>query len=167
MKPLTIPQPYKATGTAGYSVEDWIEKTPVQQAQAHLQVMRDVAQQWAGVHWRESMGVPATVPADAQTLLNLCDQALQAIDQENDTALLLAMQATAQAAELNRWVAIDKALKLHRSAFSQKSNAGKAAGEIRFAEHHDDIVRLWRELEKAGTPKHGRAKIIKDRLRNL
>lgn len=164
MKPLTIPQPYKATGTAGYTVEDWIEKTPLEQAQAHLRVMRDVAKKWAGVHWRESMGVPATVPADAQTLLKLCDQALQAIEDGHGAALLLAMQATAQAAELNRWAAIDEALKPHRSAFSKNSKGGKEGGKSRFAEHHIDIINAWKKHEMIKTPERERIGKIMRRL---
>jgi len=165
MKPLTIPQPYKATGTAGHSVDEWIEKTPLQQAQAHLHIMRNVAKQWAGVHWRKSMGVPATVPADAQTLLKLCDEALQAIEKERESALLLAMQATAQAAELNRWVAIDKALEFHRSAFSKRSSGGKASAERRFAERHNDVIKAWNEHEKIKTPARDRIGIITKKLR--
>ena len=84
---------------------------------------------WAGVHWRESMGFPATVPADAQTLLKLCEQALSAIQNGDEGAMLLAMKATAQASELNRWPAIDKALTLQRSASALRSKGGKATAK--------------------------------------
>jgi len=91
--------------------------------------MQETAMKWAGVHWRESMGFPATVPADAQTLLKLCEQALSAIQNGDEGAMLLAMKATAQASELNRWPAIDKALTLQRSASALRSKGGKATAE--------------------------------------
>jgi hypothetical protein len=131
VKSLMIKQPYKATGTAGHTIEEWIEMSPLQQAQAHLIVMQDTARKWAGVQWRESMGVPATVPADAQTLLRLCDAALTAIKNGDQSATLFAMRAAAQAAELNRWAAIDKALALHKNAHTPRSSGGKATAERR------------------------------------
>lgn len=150
MKPLTIQQPYKATGTAGHSVEEWLAMTPIQQAEAHIHVMRDTARKWAGVQWRESMGVPATVPADAQTLLRLCDAALQAIQDSDPAAMLLAMKATAQAAELNRWPAIDKALTLQRSANTLRSSGGKATAKKRqndAQKEYEKIVRRYLALQ--------------------
>ena len=70
MRPLTIQQPYKVNGTAGLPLEEWLELTPLQQAVAHLEAMKATAQKWAGVKWRESLGVPATVIARANELLH-------------------------------------------------------------------------------------------------
>lgn len=150
MKPMTINQPYKPTGTAGHTIEDWLEMTPLQQAEAHLIVMQKTAQKWAWVQWRESLGVPVTVPADAQTLLELCDNALEAIRDGDESAILLAMQATAQAAELNRWTAIDKALSLQQKASKPRSTGGKTTAAQRKEEalaRREKVARAYLELE--------------------
>jgi hypothetical protein len=165
VKPITINQPYKANGTAGRPVEEWIDMTPIQQAAAHLNVMRDTALKWTGVQWRESMGVPATVPADAQTLLRLCDQALAAIENDDSDAVLLAMKAAAQATELNRWAAIDKALTLQRKVNAPRSSGGKATAEQRKKQSEsrcEEIATLWFKLQDKA--EHERAGIIAQRL---
>lgn len=131
MKALTIPQPYKATGTAGHAIEDWLEMTPTEQAEAHINAMRNTALQWSSVQWRESMGVPATVPADAQTLLRLCDEAIKAIRHGDEGAMLCAMKATAHAAELNRWCAINSALVQQQKSNVPRSSGGKATATAR------------------------------------
>ena len=165
MKPLKINQPCQPTGTAGHPIEAWIEMTPLQQAQAHLVSMQATARKWAGVQWRESMGVPATVPADAQTLLRLCEQALRAIEAGDQSATLLAMKATAQAAELNRWTAIDKALTLRRTANAPRSSGGKATAaqkKERAQSTLEKIAAMWLALE--GKDESGRAGVIAKRL---
>lgn len=165
MKPVTITQPYKATGTAGHPIEEWLDMTPLQQTAAHLEQMRTTAQKWSGVHWRESMGVPATVPADAQTLLRLAESALDAIRSGDDKAMLLAMKATAQAAELNRWCAIDTAVQMQAKTTRTTSKGGKAAGEIKKAEMQQriaDAVRMWHNMPD--TPPRNRASIIARRM---
>lgn len=165
MKPLTIKQPYNPTGTAGLPIEEWIEMTPLQQAQAHLTLMQATARKWAGVQWRESMGVPATVVGDAQTLLKLCDEALNAIRDGDQSAMLFAMNATAQAAELNRWVAIDKALELSNAATAPRSSGGGATAGRRQKEAHnrcEEIAAMYLEMESKD--KRDRASLIAERL---
>jgi hypothetical protein len=165
VKPLTIPQPYKATGTAGHPIEEWLEMTPLQQAEAHINTMRDTARKWAGIQWRESMGVPATVPADAQTLLTLCDAALKAIRDGDESAMLYAIKATAQAAELNRWSAIDKALALQRNANAPRSSGGKATATLRKIEAQtrcEEVASMYLALQSKA--ERDRTGVIAQRL---
>lgn len=164
MKPITIPQPYKAGGSV--DVEQWAEMSPIQRAEALLLDMREFALRWANVQWRPAMGVPATVVADSQTLLARCNEALAAIRNEDASAILLAMQASTQAAELNRWAAIGAALELNKSLVKPKADGGRAAAARRKAEAAAQIAKaadLWANTY-ATRPERERAALIAARM---
>ncbi|WOJ95796.1 hypothetical protein R0137_11135 [Congregibacter brevis] len=164
MKPMTIRQPYQPKGTAGHTVEEWITMSSEDKAKARVVEMRQTAERWAWIHWRESMGVPATVVADAQSLLAACDRALQALQENSADAIIECMDATAIAAELNRWTAIQAAL-----TEKKKGNAHRVLGSKSSAEQNAQkaektrqrIVELWNESK---LPERNRASVIAERI---